>query len=43
MIIGIDKLDFYIPNFYVSMTDLAKARQIEPENLRLELAKQKWL
>ncbi|MDQ7142816.1 hydroxymethylglutaryl-CoA synthase [Mammaliicoccus lentus] len=41
MIIGIDKLDFYIPNFYVSMTDLAKARQIEPEKFTIGIGQTK--
>src|SRR5699024_10140462 len=41
MIIGIDKLDFYIPNFYVSMTDLEKARQIEPEKFTIGIGQSK--
>ncbi len=28
--VGIDKLSFFVPNFYVDMTDLALARHVEP-------------
>lgn len=30
MTIGIDQLNFYIPNFYVDMADLAEARNVNP-------------
>ncbi|PTK37009.1 hydroxymethylglutaryl-CoA synthase, partial [Staphylococcus nepalensis] len=30
MTIGIDQLNFYIPNFYVDMADLAEARNVDP-------------
>lgn len=35
MKIGIDKLDFYIPNYYVSMEDLANARQVDPNKFKI--------
>ena len=30
MTIGIDQLNFYIPNFYVDMAELAEARGVDP-------------
>ncbi|MGK9044708.1 hydroxymethylglutaryl-CoA synthase [Mammaliicoccus vitulinus] len=41
MAIGIDKLDFYIPNFYVSMDDLAKARQVDPNKFKIGIGQTK--
>ncbi len=30
MTIGIDKINFYVPKYYVDMAKLAEARQIDP-------------
>ncbi len=28
--IGIDKINFYVPKYYVTMRNLAEARQVDP-------------
>ncbi|HEI9354342.1 TPA: hydroxymethylglutaryl-CoA synthase, partial [Staphylococcus aureus] len=30
MTIGIDKINFYVPKYYVDMAKLAEARQVDP-------------
>ena len=35
MEIGIDKINFYVPHFYVDMEKLAKARGVEPEKFTI--------
>ena len=30
MNIGIDKINFYVPKYYVDMAKLAEARQVDP-------------
>jgi hydroxymethylglutaryl-CoA synthase len=35
MTIGIDQLDFYVPQFYVDMAKLAEARNVEPNKFLL--------
>ncbi|RIN93654.1 hydroxymethylglutaryl-CoA synthase [Mammaliicoccus sciuri] len=41
MAIGIDKLDFYIPSFYVSMEDLANARGVDPNKFKIGIGQNK--
>ncbi|MEK4392631.1 hydroxymethylglutaryl-CoA synthase [Mammaliicoccus sp. FSL K6-3158] len=41
MAIGIDKLDFYIPSFYVSMDDLANARGVDPNKFKIGIGQNK--
>lgn len=37
MKIGIDKISFHVPNYYLDMTDLALARQIDPNKFHIGL------
>lgn len=37
MKIGIDKLDFYVPPYYVDMVDLAQARGVDPDKYMIGL------
>ncbi|MCS5431917.1 hypothetical protein NYT90_17755, partial [Staphylococcus aureus] len=30
MTVGIDQINFYVPNFYVDMAKLAESRQVDP-------------
>lgn len=41
MTIGIDKISFCAP-YYIDMTALAEARNVDPENFILVLGKTKW-
>ncbi|WP_323703748.1 hydroxymethylglutaryl-CoA synthase [Mammaliicoccus sp. Dog046] len=41
MAIGIDKLDFYAPNFFVSMDDLAVARDTDPNKFKIGIGQSK--
>ncbi len=41
MAIGIDKLDFYIPSFYVSMEDLANDRGVDPNKFKIGIGQNK--
>lgn len=43
MTIGIDKINFYVPKYYVDMAKLAEARQVDPNKFLIELVKLKWL
>lgn len=43
MNVGIDKISFFVPPYYVDMTDLALAREVDPTNSTSELDKTKWL
>ncbi|MEI3614689.1 hydroxymethylglutaryl-CoA synthase [Pseudogracilibacillus sp. SO30301A] len=41
MKIGIDKIGFYIPQYYVDMNKLAEARGVEPEKLTIGIGQEK--
>ncbi|MGM0124533.1 hydroxymethylglutaryl-CoA synthase [Enterococcus sp. AZ194] len=41
MNIGIDKLSFYVPNLYVDMTDLAHARETDPDKFHIGIGQDK--
>ncbi|KAF1298118.1 hydroxymethylglutaryl-CoA synthase [Enterococcus sp. JM4C] len=41
MNIGIDKLSFYVPNLYVDMTDLAHARDTDPNKFHIGIGQDK--
>ncbi|GCF95938.1 hydroxymethylglutaryl-CoA synthase [Enterococcus florum] len=41
MKIGIDKISFHVPNYYVDMTDLANARDTDPNKFHLGLGQDK--
>ena len=41
MNIGIDKISFYVPKYYVDMAKLAEARQVDPNKFLIELVKLK--
>lgn len=41
MKIGIDKIGFYTPAFYVDMTELAEARNIDPNKFTIGIGKDK--
>lgn len=41
MKIGIDKLSFYTPAFYVDMTELANARGIDPNKFTIGIGQDK--
>ena len=42
MNIGIDRINFYVPKYYVDMAKLAEARQVDQINFSLESVKQRW-
>ncbi len=35
MNVGIDKIDFFVPPYFIDMTDLALARQVDPNKFHI--------
>ena len=42
MKIGIDKIGFYTSNMYVDMTELANARNEDPNKYLIGIGRKKW-
>ena len=42
MSIGIDKINFYVPKYYVDMAKLAEARQVDPNKFLIGIGQPKW-
>lgn len=43
MNIGIDKISFHVPNYYLDMTDLANARETDPNKFHIGLGQDQML
>lgn len=41
MNVGIDKISFFVPPYYVDMTDLALAREVDPNKFHIGIGQDK--